>query len=559
MIFFKKILTPPVFEDEVKTQQAYMLHIIVWTLLIIPIPYIIFSIFATPDSMLRVFIQVGFGMVINIILLVILRHGYVNTASIIQISAFWFFFTATAFTGSGVQGEAYLIGSVLVITIAGILLGGKGATTFTVLSIGAGALMVHQQMQGDIDPSYISSPLGTWFVSVILFSVGAMLQHLAYRKVQIALTHARASEERYRLISKVSSDYTFSTALDSDGKMYLSWVAGAFQEITGYTYDEYVASGGWLAHLHPDDIEQDTRDMEAVHQNKRVITELRTITKNRELRWVRVYGHPVWDEKQNRLVGIVGAVQDITQQKAVEHEGEVLINELEIKNAELERFTYTVSHDLKSPLVTITGFLGYLEQDAANGNMERVKRGINRISGAAKKMQALLNDLLELSRVGRIMNAPENVSFNEIVNEAIDHVRGQLDELNATVEVQTTYPVIRGDRIRLVEVVQNLIDNAVKYSNPNTKPRIEIGTSGKDEKGYAIFYVRDNGIGIDRQYQDRIFGLFNKLDALSEGTGIGLSLVKRIIEVHNGRIWVESEINKGATFYFSLPTPQIKE
>ena len=157
------------------------------------------------------------------------------------------------------------------------------------------------------------------------------------------------------------------------------------------------------------------------------------------------------------------------------------------------------------------------------------------------------------------MNDPEDVPFMEIVNEAIDHVRGRLDEIDAIVETQTDYPIVHIDRIRLVECVQNLIDNAAKYASPQKKPHIKIGTSGNDPGGHPIFYVRDNGIGIEKQYHDRIFGLFNKLNTESEGTGIGLSLVKRIIEMHNGRIWVESEIDAGTTFYFTLPQPQTKE
>jgi PAS domain S-box-containing protein len=230
----------------------------------------------------------------------------------------------------------------------------------------------------------------------------------------------------------------------------------------------------------------------------------------------------------------------------------LLIEELETKNAELERFTYTVSHDLKSPLVTITGFLGYLEQDALAGNAERIKNNINRISGAARKMQALLNDLLELSRIGRLMNSPEAVSFEEIVHDAVERVRGKLDEINATIEIQRDLPVVNGDRTRLVEVIQNLIENAAKYSNPESRSHIEIGTI-TNEQNSIVFFVRDNGIGIAPQYHENIFGLFNKLNATSEGTGIGLTLVKRIVEVHGGRIWVESEAGKGATFYFTLP------
>jgi len=236
----------------------------------------------------------------------------------------------------------------------------------------------------------------------------------------------------------------------------------------------------------------------------------------------------------------------------------VLIEELESKNAELERFTYTVSHDLKSPLVTITGFLGFLERDALAGNADKIRSNIHRINNAAYKMQTLLNDLLELSRIGRLMNAPENVPFNEIVNEAVDRVRGKLDESNAIIEIQTDLPMVHGDRVRLIEVVQNLIENAAKYSSPRARPRIEIGTRNESQKP-DTFFVRDNGIGIAPQYHENIFGLFNKLDAKADGTGIGLTLVKRIIEVHGGKIWVESEAGKGATFYFTLPDQKEKE
>jgi PAS domain S-box-containing protein len=231
------------------------------------------------------------------------------------------------------------------------------------------------------------------------------------------------------------------------------------------------------------------------------------------------------------------------------------ISELESKNAELERFTYTVSHDLKSPLVTITGFLGFLEKDALAGNPEKVSGSIKRINNAAHKMQALLNDLLELSRIGRIINPPEDVPFDEIVNEAVDRVHGRLNEINAAIEIATQLPVVSGDRVRLVEVVQNLIENAVKYSTPQTQLHIEIGIDRQNPAG-PVFFVRDNGIGIAPQYHERIFGLFNKLDANAEGTGIGLTIVRRIIEVHGGRIWVASEPGQGATFYFTIPTKE---
>jgi signal transduction histidine kinase len=248
---------------------------------------------------------------------------------------------------------------------------------------------------------------------------------------------------------------------------------------------------------------------------------------------------------------------DSTLQKELEQR-KALIGELEAKNEELERFTYTVSHDLKSPLVTISGFLGYLEQDAAGGNMARFQQDAQRIQEAVVKMQRLLSELLELSRIGRMMNAPQELLFNDLVEEALDIVQGRLEEHNIAVHTQPDLATVYGDKPRLLEVLQNLIDNAAKYIGDQPEPRIEIGQRG-EERGAPIFYIKDNGMGIAAEHHERIFGLFNKLDVKSEGTGVGLALVKRIIEVHDGRIWVESELGQGSTFFFTLPAVRRKQ
>ena len=1187
MTILRTIFAPPVFEDELKTQQGYLLNVILWVLVSVPIPFVLYSLFIAPENLNRALVQSVFGEAVNIFLLVILRRGYVRAASFIQVGAFWFFFTATAITSTGVQSEAYMLGYGLVIAIAGMLLGGWGALAMTFLSLAAGGGMTYAQSQGWLDGGYASAPVTTWIVSLVLFPVTATLQHLGARMTHAALERARFSEERYRLISEVSSDYTFSTELDPQGKMRLNWVAGAFERMTGYTQAEYVAAGGWLAHLFPEDVESDNAALERLSRNQPAISEVRTFKKNREIAWVRVYAQPVWDSRANRLSGIVGGVQDITEQKRIEdalrrseaiyrkaievagavpyhqtfdeqgaihydfmgegirqitgygpqeftdelwgtmivdrhlledlepytldeaiervrtnkspiwkcehcirardgsihwvfetavdlrdehgiaygsigmyqditerkqaedalkyerdllqifldnipdtvyfkdresrfvrinaaqarflgissaedaigksdadympapltksfleeeeriiqtgepvinriefnptqdgqlrwlsatkvpvkdaggkitgiigisrnvteqklaqeyeqnrratlekvltlgqevtevkdllttlrkiwqgvhqdlnfdrvgiylhnpasnamegtygtsrqgkmieewgtrisledetkesrsfihvlresdglyftrdyashhnveaghimdgvtdfaavaarvgekpvavicvdnvisgrpianeqlealrlfagyaglaiensrlngtlqvelqqqkqaeereanrrailervvnlgklvtevadlrttltriwhgvhdelgfdrlavflydqashsirgtfgtdNDGRIveeweyerslhqekptsfiralespdgmfytnsfgrefnvpeghemhevtdfaavtawgggkplaiitvdnlpsrrlftkeqlealrlfagyaglaiensrlnaaleedlahrksLIEELETKNAELERFTYTVSHDLKSPLVTITGFLGYVEKDALAGNTDRVRSSIVRIQNAAQKMQKLLNDLLELSRVGRLMNQPENIPFAEIALEALEQVRGRLEANGVRVDVSGSLPIVCGDRIRLVEVVQNLVDNAAKFSRHQPNPLITIGWNGTGEKGFPVFFVRDNGIGIPPQYHEKVFGLFDKLDPTAEGTGVGLTLVKRIVEVHGGKIWIESQPGSGATFYFSLP------
>ena len=246
------------------------------------------------------------------------------------------------------------------------------------------------------------------------------------------------------------------------------------------------------------------------------------------------------------------AQRELKERKRVEAEREKIIKELESKNAELERFTYTVSHDLKSPLITIGGFVGLLEEDARSGNTEKFNKDLERIREAKDKMHRLLNELLELSRIGRLMNAPDEVPFNQIVEEAISLTRGRLMAANIQVEVAKDLPTVNGDQPRLVEVLQNLIDNAAKFTGDQPNPRIEIGM--RDDHGEQVFFVSDNGIGIDPALHEKIFGLFDKLDPKSEGTGVGLALVKRIIEVHGGRIWVESEgKGRGSTFCFTLP------
>jgi len=260
-------------------------------------------------------------------------------------------------------------------------------------------------------------------------------------------------------------------------------------------------------------------------------------------------------DEQNQPVGFVAVTRNITSRKLAEIERENLIRELAGKNRELEEFTYTVSHDLKAPIITISGFLGYLEQDMLGGKGDRIKKDIGRIHEAVSKMHNLLTDLLELSRIGRVMNAPVNVPFEELVRDAMGLVQGQLEKCTATVRVQPKMSMVHGDRQRLTEVLQNIIDNAAKYMGAQTDPIIEIGQCGEDaEYEKPIFFVKDNGIGIAPEYHERIFGLFNKLNTESEGTGIGLALVKRIIEFHGGRVWVDSEPGKGSTFYFTLPT-----
>jgi PAS domain S-box-containing protein len=390
-----------------------------------------------------------------------------------------------------------------------------------------------------------------WTDSTILNENGEVVE---LQSVGRDITEQKAAEEelvQFKSTLDQTQDCVFMFTRDALEFFYVN--QGAIDQV-GYTEEE-------LFRMHPYDIKPEFPEPQfrALIQPllDQTLPNLRfeTIHRHRDghhipvevfLQYIALTG------KKGRFVAIV---RDITEHKLAEAEREKFIGELEAKNAELERFTYTVSHDLKSPLVTIKGFLGFLEQDIASGNSKRIQDDIWRINNAVLRMEQLLRELLELSRIGRLTNPSENIHFEELVSEAMEIVHGQLEAHRVTVHIQPDLPAVYGDRQRLTEVLQNLLDNAAKYMGDQADPQIEIGRRGEDaEHGQPIFFIKDNGIGIAPEHHERIFGLFNKLDMGSEGTGIGLALVKRIIEFHGGRIWVESETGKGSTFLFTLHT-----
>ncbi|MCX6680823.1 MAG: PAS domain S-box protein [Methanothrix sp.] len=251
-----------------------------------------------------------------------------------------------------------------------------------------------------------------------------------------------------------------------------------------------------------------------------------------------------------KYYGRVWYFRDITDRKQAEEAREQLVTELESKNTEMERFIYTVSHDLRSPLVTINGFVGFLQSDLAKGISERVEVDLKMISSAISRMENLLTDTLELSRIGRVANTPELVAFTEIVQEALDQISEKIMIHSVQVTIEPDLPSVNVDRMRIVEVLTNLMENSIKYIGDQPHPNIEVGCRHDGEE--TVFFVKDNGMGIDPSQHDKIFGLFYKVDKKSEGSGAGLAIIKRIIEVHGGRIWIESKLGKGCTVCFTL-------
>ncbi len=255
------------------------------------------------------------------------------------------------------------------------------------------------------------------------------------------------------------------------------------------------------------------------------------------------------------------ALQEISERKRtekalIENEKklEATLVELADKNTELETFVYTVSHDLKTPIVTIEGFIGALREDFGDLIDENAEKYLNYMSDASRKMEVLINDLLYLSRIGRLPERKIEFSFDDLMKKVLKMLQPHIDESGVTLNIEKGLPLVYGEMERLSQVMENLLSNAVKYiGKENPFPRIDVGVL---EQGVQkVFFVRDNGIGIEKNYFQKIFEIFQRLPSgkkSGEGTGIGLTIVKRIIEHHGGEIWVDSEPGKGTTFFFTL-------
>ncbi len=220
------------------------------------------------------------------------------------------------------------------------------------------------------------------------------------------------------------------------------------------------------------------------------------------------------------------------------------------QNKGLERFTYIASHDLQEPLRTINSFIGLIEEEYLDKLDDHGKLYLSYISNSSSRMSELIKSLLDHTRIGREKKI-EAINCNQLVQEVLDDLKVLIDETKAHIELDEL-PELNAYKVELKQLFQNLINNAIKFRKPGVEPQLKIGAKFKQNRW--IFSVNDNGIGIEKQFVDRIFEIFQRLHNRQEyeGTGIGLAHCKRIAELHNGSIWVESEPNKGSTFYFSI-------
>jgi PAS domain S-box-containing protein len=357
----------------------------------------------------------------------------------------------------------------------------------------------------------------------------------------------RESEERFRGLSEASME----AILIHDGGRIVD-VNQALCELGGYAWHELV--GRDVFHLvAPEDREKVRRLLEEQFDRPYEMNGLRRDGSRIPLE-VRARSFVF----RGRVLR-VAALRDVTERRRAETVREALIRDLEAKNVELERFTDAVSHDLKSPLITIRGFVDYLLADMRAGRRDRLPEDALRVAEAAGRMQLMLDHLVELSRAGRSVGPPGPVPLTEVVAEALRLVEGRRAASDVDVEIAGDLPVVVGDRARLLQVFQNLLDNAVKFSAARRPGHVRVETAAREENE-ATIVVRDDGVGIDPAHQERVFGLFEKLDPRAEGAGIGLALVRRIVDALGGRAWIQSRgRGLGCEVWLRLPAARSAE
>lgn len=546
------LFQPPFFDDEEQTRIAQTQHLMLRVCLTVAFGAATINAFLGRSTSTIALLASG-GVVFVALLLLYARR--LRLSIILLLGLFIVLTASLQIIGRGAHDTVTSLYAT-VIVIGSLLLDRRAfiAMVATILLVIAG--IVTAETYGWTNSPYDGEP-GDWFDLALILGLTAFaarllsesLHHsraLARQNAEALKTQAaalRISEERYRILAANLPD---SAVLIFDHDLRFVLADGPELAATGYSKE--MLEGRLLYEAIPHSFAAQVEgNIRAALSGRRFAAESPYEDRMYQYQYV-----PLIDDSGQVKYAMVLA-RNVTEQHRMQAERERLIAELEQKNAELERFTYTASHDLKSPLITIRGFLGYLERDLCEGNTERVQNDIRRIDAAVQKMERLLHDLLELSRIGRLLAAPHYVPFNAIVQDALELLAGRIAERQVRIRVAPDMPVVYGDRDRLVEVVQNLVDNALKFCDNQHAPDVEIGVI-RESQEMPIFFVRDNGIGIDPKYHKQIFGLFNKLDPHTEGTGIGLTIVRRIIDVHGGRIWVDSHgSGSGATFYFSLP------
>lgn len=364
-----------------------------------------------------------------------------------------------------------------------------------------------------------------------------------------AVQELKASEEFTRSILASSPD--FVSVMDLDGRLVTTE-----QGAKAATLDNPrpCVSDGW-AQAWGESKDEAEAALAAARQGQTTRFEAVRPSSKRKPKWWEVVVAPIYDARA-KPVRILSLARDITERKCAEHERERLTGELRRSNEELLQFAHIVAHDLQSPLRGVSGFAELVRRNARERLSEKDGELLGGIVDSAKRMGRLVDSLLRYAQVGKGEIERARVDMNEVLDATLESLQVETQEQGTAVIREGTLGAVLGDSVQLLQLMQNLIGNALKYARPGVQPEVRVSSVEKD--GSCIFSIADNGEGIGLEYQAQIFQPLKRLHGSDiPGTGLGLAVCERIVKRHGGRIWVDSELNAGSTFYFSLPSAPV--
>ncbi|MHC4926638.1 MAG: ATP-binding protein [Planctomycetota bacterium] len=421
---------------------------------------------------------------------------------------------------------------------------------------------VARQVTEENDYSIRAERLHADEVGFLVDSFNHMLE-----QIQVTTSELHKSEARLRRITD-NLVGSFIYRHDTDGMF--NYVSSSVTQVLGYSTEEFLTHYTDYLTDNPINKQVEINTSLAIQDVPQAPYEVEVFHRDGTCIQLEIAEVPVL-EKNGNIIAVEGIAHDITQRKKAEEALEEMVRLLEYKNKELQDIVYTASHDLRSPLVNIQGFSGELKTDCnrlldllenscGQDTPESIKpllqndipQSLSFISGSAKKMNSLLDGLLQLSRLGSDQLSTDSVNMNSL----LDHIRQAMQYQITNVEAEVTVndlPECVADENQINQVFSNLLDNAIKYRSPERPARIVV--DGWSENYEAVYSVKDNGIGISEDHAEKVFEIFHRLnpDSSAPGEGLGLTIVKRIISRHNGRVWAESNQDHGATFFVALP------
>jgi len=366
----------------------------------------------------------------------------------------------------------------------------------------------------------------------------------AYKDVTLRRKYRKSLEAQKQKYSGIIANMNLGLVeVDNDDKILM--VNQSFIEMSGYSEKELIGKKGGEIFLVDNDSDVIAKENLKRQKGESSSYEIKVKNKTGELRHWLISGAPNYN-LNGEVIGSIGIHLDITNLKSLQFQKESLLAELKKSNDELQEYAHIVSHDLKSPLRSIDALVNWIKEDNKDKLDEASLQNFNLIETTLEKMEQLISDVLMYSSVGAQTLEEESVNLNDLVEElqkilfVPEHIK---------IKVLNVLPNIDGDIIKLKQLFQNLISNAVKFIDKKNG-LIEIDVI--EQKSFYQFSIKDNGVGIEKEYHDKIFKIFHSLNTSKESTGIGLSIVKKVIDLYKGEIWIDSEIGKGTTFHFTI-------